>query len=587
MEKFIYEKINIIRDKKAYQVITGILFPVVIVLFALCKVNQGMEITDSTYSLSNFRDVSAIYDAWFFSTFYANLLGSFLVGLPVIGKSFLWMNLLTSLFKTATALLAYFFFTKTVKVPRELVFLAELVALGLCWCPSTILYNYVTYFVFFLGCAFLYSGLMKEKKSYLVIAGFLLGSNIFVRLPNVAEALLIVAVFCYSICKKEKFKECLNKTLLCVGGYLLAFVPAIILMLFNRGVKAYISGIVDLGKMGSEVSDYSAFNQIRELIDTYVLTWPYVEKVFFMVVLCLLAFLVLPTKATWLRYVAATAITVAYGMSLYRENVCTKAYWDYGAIYMISNLMLVVMLVWFSVVTLLKSTELGDRLLAIMGIVIILVSPLGSNNVTYTDFNNLFFVFPSFLYLLVRFVRSNEYFRGIRYSILLLSLAFSAQCLCFGVRFVFRDGIDGKLRDSEVTSLASVKGIKTTADNAKRMQELGEYWEKVSPDRKLLLFGEVSGLGYYLDCDIAISTAWPTLDSFSSVNYDEQMTILRDKLASGSETYPIVIIEANEYNNITHTTQNTKQEILKKFLEESDYFVDYSNERFLVLDTNK
>ena len=74
MEQKIFEKINIVRDKKVYGVITGILFPVVILLFCFAKVNQGVDITDSTYSLTNFLFADQMDVMWYVSTFFANLI---------------------------------------------------------------------------------------------------------------------------------------------------------------------------------------------------------------------------------------------------------------------------------------------------------------------------------------------------------------------------------------------------------------------------------------------------------------------------------------------------------------------------------
>ncbi|MBR5897260.1 MAG: hypothetical protein IKZ39_06550, partial [Lachnospiraceae bacterium] len=74
---------NIIRDKKAYALITGILFPVLILLFCFVKVNQGADISDSTYSPTNFMFTDRLDIMWYTSTALANFIGSILVKLPL------------------------------------------------------------------------------------------------------------------------------------------------------------------------------------------------------------------------------------------------------------------------------------------------------------------------------------------------------------------------------------------------------------------------------------------------------------------------------------------------------------------------
>lgn len=37
-------------------------------------------------------------------------------------------------------------------MPAWMAFAGEIIAISFCWCPSTILYNYLTYFLFLAGC---------------------------------------------------------------------------------------------------------------------------------------------------------------------------------------------------------------------------------------------------------------------------------------------------------------------------------------------------------------------------------------------------------------------------------------------------
>lgn len=587
MEEKVLKKINLIRDNKIYGMAVSILFPVILVIYSLCRVNQGMDITDSTYSLTNFQTMSTLDNMWYYSTFYANLLGGLLVSLPV-GKSLLWMNLLTGLIKTLTALLAYYFFTKVVKIERELAFFGTMISLGLCWCPTTILYNYLTYLFFFAGCVFLYKGLTEDKKKDLVFAGFFLGCNFFVRLPNLCEVSLIFALWVYSLIKKDSFKDSLMKTLCCVGGYFAAFIPAAILIGVTRGFTAYFQGIQDLFSMQSEASDYSTYGQLYSLAKTYISTWPYMEIAFFMVITALLAFLVFPTALTWARYVLATFTTLFFGVLLYRNGLTTMQYADYPSIYMFSNLMLVIITIWMIVVLFTRKSTPNERLLAVMTLIIVAISPLGSNNATYTNFNNMFFVMPVFLYLLVRFVKTNEHLRGIRYSVLLLTGVFLVQAFLFGVFFSFRDGTNGEKRNYSVTYFDAQEGMKTTETHGNEWKELADLYNKENLSGKdLLLYGDVSGMGYYLDEGIAISTAWPSLGSFSTEKYAKDMEKLSTEVSSKTKSFPVVFVGKAEEFGVLEAPYNAKQEILKEFLEEYEYNVIYSNDSYVVLTTSR
>ena len=97
--------------------------------------------------------------------------------------------------------------------PKWLVFLTQMIAIGLCWTPTTVLYHYLTYFFFQFAVLCLFQGItgdQKKRTGYFLAAGVLLGVNLAVRMPNVTHMLLIVAVWygCDTHVKdKKKFQS--------------------------------------------------------------------------------------------------------------------------------------------------------------------------------------------------------------------------------------------------------------------------------------------------------------------------------------------------------------------------------------------
>ncbi len=87
-------------------------------------------------------------------------------------NTMLGMKIYTGLLVSLTALTGYRFFRT--KMPAWLAFAGEVAAIGLCWCPTVILYNYLTYFLFLLGCVFLFRGLAGCRNGCLVLAGICL-----------------------------------------------------------------------------------------------------------------------------------------------------------------------------------------------------------------------------------------------------------------------------------------------------------------------------------------------------------------------------------------------------------------------------
>ena len=124
------------------------LFPCILFIYPLLAANQGIDISDPMYSLTNFRFFPELEGTWALATYLANAVGFLLMKLP-FGGTLLGINIYTRLLISAMALLAYFFLKG--KMPAWIVFVGEMIAISYCWCTTTILYHYLTYFFFLSG----------------------------------------------------------------------------------------------------------------------------------------------------------------------------------------------------------------------------------------------------------------------------------------------------------------------------------------------------------------------------------------------------------------------------------------------------
>ncbi len=200
------------------------LFVVILVFYPLRHIGYGIDFRDTGYNYANFQYMGTEHmdPMWLFSTYLANVTGNLLMKLPK-ADTMIGMNLYTGLFVSVLALAGYFFCTRKIKMPKVLVFLGEMMAISLCWCPTAVLYNYLTYLLFLGSFLLLYCGLLMETEStmdagysmevrYYVLqkhykkqrwmlagAGALLGMNVLVRFSNLPEAAMIVAVWAYNV----------------------------------------------------------------------------------------------------------------------------------------------------------------------------------------------------------------------------------------------------------------------------------------------------------------------------------------------------------------------------------------------------
>ena len=202
--------------------IERIVFPFILVIYPLLRIRLGIDMADTTYSLSNFQYFPSMDGTWMVATFLANVVGNMFMHLP-FGDKLMGMYFYTALIQSMIALAVYEVFRRSDRsagrIPMPLVFAGEIIALGLCWCPSTILYNYLTYLFMTVGILLLYRGILKEDRRYYVAAGVCLGANVAVRMPNVVQAAFIVAVWYGTAVCGRKWLQAVRDLLWGIPGY--------------------------------------------------------------------------------------------------------------------------------------------------------------------------------------------------------------------------------------------------------------------------------------------------------------------------------------------------------------------------------
>ena len=149
------------------------IYPVVLLILPLINYDQGVDISDSTYSLGNYMFADRLDGMWVVSTFLSNKIGALILKLPG-ANTLRIVNLYTGLVLSLIALVVYFGLKKDLGAPA--VFLGEFVAVCFCWIPSGILYNYLSYLFMVVGALLLYKGIKKDDVKTLFAAGFILGA---------------------------------------------------------------------------------------------------------------------------------------------------------------------------------------------------------------------------------------------------------------------------------------------------------------------------------------------------------------------------------------------------------------------------
>lgn len=587
--------------------------PLVLLLYPLVKAAVGVDYMDSMYSPGNFVFFPQMEGTWVVATFLANGIGFLLTKLPGAG-CYLGLRIYTNLFISLLALTSYFWLKK--KIPAWIAALGELIAIGFCWCPTTILYNYLTYLFMLLSLIFLYEGLVQGKKYFLVIAGVLLGLNLFVRFPNVIETGFILAVWAYGFWKKKKFSQVAADTLWCILGYLISSLSVLLVIFLLYGFGAYGEMIGSLFSMTDSAASYKPIEMLLAIVREYTkgLKWPLGMALYGLMMSA--AFVVFRGRFIRIK----KAVTVLGILVLFRwyyaKGMFNINYHTYPSMFQ-----WVVCFLILTIVTLLptifhRKVEAEKKLLYFLVLLTIGITPIGSNNNLFPIMNNLFFVAPVSLYALYHIVKKAErctYAFPVQAVLTAAVLALFIQSIGFGVTFSFRGAREGEKRDTKIEKNGILKGMVTNLEKAEAIEGLTLYWEEqfgevtsssgADSGQELLLFGHIPGVSYFLNTPTAISTSWPDLASYAYQTFEQEMDALREDIISGKREKPVLIVsygvaavtenDANamewyaEYMESGEETlevmkASPKLLYLKEFMEQCGYVRTYGNQRFVV-----
>ena len=294
-------------------------------------------------------------------------------------------------------------------------------------------------------------------------------------------------------------------------------------------------------------------------------------------------FMLLPDKYIMVKkllYIAGLLVVVKFFFS---KGVFTRNYHYYDCVFEAAMMFVIVALILCVIgSTGVLNGSRQEQTLAFAALLIILITPLGSNNYTFPVINNLFIVAPVSLWLMRRLMQRvghAQYHFAWQGMISMVIAVLLVQGIIFHFSFAFMDAVDGSERDS-YCDIPKTAGMKTTGDNAHSLNELyaALSGEGLLQD-KVLLFGGVPGLSYIFDMEPAIDTVWPDLDSYSVTKFDEQLM----ELSTSGDT-PAVIMgkDLAEYANI-----DEKYDILMDYIVNHDYNKVFENDRFIVYSGNK
>lgn len=573
------------RTKKIF---INYIFPAVLLLYPLIRINQGIDLTDSCYGLVNFKFFPHAGQEWTVATWLANVLGAVLLRLP-FGDTLIGIRFYTGLIVSAMALLSYYFLRG--KMPAWIAFAGEVVAIGLCWIPTTSLYNYLTFFLFLCGSVTLYRGLVWRRRTLLALAGVFLGMSTLTRIPNILECGLIIAVFYYDTIgerragpekaaprrdgktsgpemERSRRKRLWPDVGACVAGFLGAFAAGFLAISLQFGFGAYAEMLFGLSGYSATDATYSPFSMVSSILGAYAVSLKWVLLLLAAAVMGGVMFRILPGRFERVKMAVYVCMLPVLLRLLWGRGMFSFQYSFYWSVFEWCMVLLYAA-IGFCIWALVNPVIFRrDKLLALIVLLIIIITPIGSNNETYPNMNNLFLVAPvTFwlgyrIYLPMRYKREAFPFR----AMLIFTAAFLViQSVGFGTHAVFRDSIEGQKRDSYVTGNEKLAGVRTNAQNAAALQDvvdfvnengLGGGWQT------LITFGDVPGFGWLFDMPSGLSHDWPDMNTYPAETMRRDLEMVLYKNSSP----PVVIVNPSNVDP-EDAQEAEKWRLLQEFMD--------------------
>lgn len=563
-----------------------IIFAFLLLLYPLRHAFVGIDMMDAGYALGNYRFFGVLNKTWKLATYLANVVGVLLSKLP-FGGTWAGMNIYTGLLVGLTAACAYLFMVKQYGY-RILMFVAEFVALSLCWAPYTVLYHYLGYIFMTIAVLVLYRAIITDSIRKYIIAGVILGLCVAVRMPNITYVAFILPVWYNCFLNRETFRVLFKRTGFCILGYMTGVVIPLGIICFCYGFDAYPAMVSELFGMTDTATDYKPVSMVMAMFEDYINYSAWLLLFLAYIVTGILFFYCFEKvrkgrkceKLFQVGYVAGFFVLLrfCYGRGMFN--------FDYAEPFSMYKWVTVFLLIviFFCIFLLLSKLERAEnKLWAVFLLVIIFITPLGSNNKLYPIINNLFIVAPVFLYLLLDAVRMMQFGKNIGFvckTVLYGILAcVAAQSVMFGIIFVFHENLASAEYALALPMDSPVNGMKTNAFAKEELERLADYLLKYGLlERKLILYGDIPALSYILDMEPAIYTTWIDLDSNSAIRLEEELDAFTTKK---SASLPVVVFGENAFHEGENGTDGipleqgqecmTKAGIINRFLLDNDY----------------
>jgi len=559
---------------------------VFLLIWQLLLTFQGLDLADTGFHLSAFQFIfKDPYSVQYSMMFWlSEVCGHFWMSI-IPGGGLLWARIGWVFFVSFTFYVYYLTLVGILGKQRTIWGLGITLIFILLGGPECLNYDIFTTFGLALGVLTLFRGLIKSSRLLLVLSGFILGASVFFKLSNLSVLAFLVAIPVWHFLTRHPVKNLLVN----LGCWLFGFAAGVSLILFFINLSGHWDLFFDNLKFISSMSaDVESSHGLKPMLFSYLKGY---FNAFTMVILfAVLLWLALKTIG---QKVSSTSISVILmGLSAIVLTVFLgDVFWS-----KIRYLFLGLMIIQGIAILVSQNATKELRLIALMGLCLLLIAPLGSDSGLDKSIWGMWILGPLLLTLPDEYgFFEKRIFTGshlLFFKAMLAALVLSTSMVHAWQTPYFDAG--SRLNKTATVNHPDLKMIYTSSKRAKVMDELiMEGFPNIIYKKYLLSFIEIPMLNFLSGKTPFISTSWPKLyynpekfrlkleealtkrKEFPSVIRQKQNTMLNDWPAVGDENY------LNYPETLTKWPEHGK--ILDEFLEKYNYQVVWQNEMFQVL----
>ena len=559
-------------------------------IYPLLFIWQGLDITDSGFSLSNYQlffevpNIRFVHLTWLTNVIggiWWNLFGN----LGVIGFKLLWVLMIWIDFYLAYRLLKPYT-SKHLLGWALFITLLAVTNRGGNWFN----YNTMTSVLYMAGAWTLMEGLRQYSRNFLMASGFLLGISVFARLPNILAISLAAIIVIHGILNNRSLRTLINDLLFFSLGVLISLSVVLIAMEWLGHKQLFIAEVQHLFSQAKKADYHHSGSGLLYLFirDHIVAGIAGITCTLAIIGVSVLANKLFQPKS-WLWWLSIFGLAGIATVTIFLLYDLLYDFW----LWIIPGIIYLVLIAYiFGFI----KQSIEYRILALLALGVLVLVPLGSNNGIHNAIHGMWLALPIVLLFFMQptvTIRNWEWPpESFSYAKVLVIVTLVLSSLTQAMSYTYRDS-KNRLEMTATVEHPLLIGVLTTDERAKVMQELLDVLKKyVKPGDIIFAYEEISLIHFLTQTRPYLYHPWPMLEpptSFKKLIEKAEIerpllpVVVRAKASTSEREWP------NNFNNgLEHKEPEiSDRQLAEDFLNRHQYVKIWENLFFEILQPRK